>query len=120
MSITNTSFSLKPLSEGYELTIDFAKKNRLVSQKHFTFAERAQSLKQEEFLDVYSQNGTCSQVLDTLFQADDISVMETIMTSSLPKGPTVLVLDLKDETAKYCGGVEGHRRSHSTIGTARL
>ena len=103
MSVSNVLFSLAPVKQdAYELQIKFFdEKETLVSDKKFTFVQGKSG--EGELFDVYSQNGTSvPNLLEHLFMNHDESGIKKAATKVKgAKGPTILVLDLKDPVAGY-------------------
>jgi len=116
--ISKSAFILEPKKEGaYELQIQFlGSHDDLISTRNFIFTPQGpkatskeegkvsfeSTLQGDELLDVYSQNGECSspeKILKNLFSKRDIqdaSAAGSVLKTSGFKGPTILVLDLKD------------------------
>lgn len=107
--IYNSSFTLAPLQESaYEMKMKFTDEQKnVLSEKSFIFAQQETAL-EGEIVDVYSQNGKCSEnVLSHLFQNSDESGIKKVLSLPLPTGPTVFVLDLQDPISHY---QESHRQ----------
>jgi hypothetical protein len=119
VAISKSTFSLQPIAGGYELQIKFLdKSDGVVSTRKFSFAQPkpAQVSKDDskvslaqasmdELLDVYSQNGVCGEeLLKNLFTKKDeqgVKKAAAVVKALAFKGPTMLVLDLKDPLTGY-------------------
>src|SRR5580704_12258334 len=114
MSINNCTFALKPLHEkAYELNVTFSgPQSGCVSKKTFVFEQHTEPCN-PKILDVYSQNGTCpKKIVNHLFskqkgglftEEDEIEIGQAALKweKEGARGPSVLVLDLKDPHKSY-------------------
>lgn len=110
--IYNCSFSLAPLNESaYNLNLAFTDDQAsVVSAKSFTFCQNEHP-KEGQILDVYSQNGVCSDaILANLFENRDERDIKKVLKQKLPSGPVVFVLDLQDPHTQYSPCLECHRQ----------
>lgn len=112
-TITSSAFNLKPFNSGsYELEVTFLDENsNPVSKRQHVFTQQV-SPSCERITDVYSQNGTCSEIPSHLFKrskgclfgkSDEraIGLAAKKWTAEKPQRPSVLVLDLKDSEKSY-------------------
>lgn len=114
MSFNNCSFALTPLHEkAYELNVTFsAPQPGCVSKKTFVFEQNTEPCN-SKILDIYSQNGTCpKKVVNHLFtkqkgglfiEEDEIAIGQASQKwkEEEARGPSILVLDLKDSHKSY-------------------
>ena len=101
--ITQSSFLLAPKnSDAYELQLSFLdQQGGPISQKSFIFSQQCPP-QEGEIVDVYSQNGSCSEpLLKQLFNKSDVAGVNKATRKLKALGPVVLVLDLKDENKGY-------------------
>lgn len=110
LAISNSSFSLTPMnSEAYQLDVQFLDANQQVLSKKSSIFTQQSTPESGVILDVYSQNGVCSNGLfanpeQALFQSKDehgIKRAVKLLPSTEHAGPTVIVLDLKDPNKSY-------------------
>lgn len=103
--ITGCSFTLTHLhSQAYELDVTFATNDAPeASKKQFTFIQQSPAYI-PEIVDIYSQNGTCLKTISQLFTKKDEKGIEQAAqkwSEENPCTPSLLVLDLKDESQSY-------------------